>query len=68
LARPNRGTERTNDEREPVVGRQAARSAVEERISELNDWRGETIARVRNLIKQADPEVVKTRKLREGRR
>jgi hypothetical protein len=28
------------------------------RIKELSDWRGETLARVRILIKQADPEVV----------
>ena len=31
---------------------------IEARIKELNDWRGETLARVRRLIKQADPEVV----------
>jgi hypothetical protein len=28
------------------------------RIQELNDWRGKTLARIRALIKQADPEVV----------
>jgi hypothetical protein len=31
---------------------------VDERIEELGDWRGETLARVRALIKQADPDVV----------
>jgi len=31
---------------------------IDERIAELGDWRGETLARVRNLIKEADPEVV----------
>jgi hypothetical protein len=31
---------------------------IDARIEELGDWRGETLARVRNLIKQADPEVV----------
>jgi hypothetical protein len=31
---------------------------IEARIKELSDWRGETLARVRTLIKQADPEVV----------
>ena len=31
---------------------------IEARIKELGDWRGETLARVRILIKQADPEVV----------
>jgi hypothetical protein len=28
------------------------------RIAELGDWRGETLARMRKLIKQADPDVV----------
>ncbi len=31
---------------------------IEARIKELSDWRGETLAKVRRLIKQADPEVV----------
>jgi hypothetical protein len=31
---------------------------IDARIKELSDWRGETLARVRRLIKQADPEVV----------
>src|SRR5262245_25808726 len=31
---------------------------IDARIKELRDWRGETLARVRILIKQADPEVV----------
>jgi hypothetical protein len=31
---------------------------IDARIEELGDWRGETLARVRRLIKQADPEVV----------
>ena len=31
---------------------------VDARIAELDDWRGETLARVRKLIKQADPDVV----------
>ncbi|HLK17070.1 MAG TPA: DUF1801 domain-containing protein [Fimbriimonadaceae bacterium] len=31
---------------------------IDARIEELGDWRGETLARVRNLIKQADREVV----------
>src|SRR5438270_1336387 len=31
---------------------------IEARIKELSDWRGETLARVRSLIKQAVPEVV----------
>jgi hypothetical protein len=31
---------------------------IDARIKELSDWRGETLARVRTLIQQADPEVV----------
>lgn len=31
---------------------------IDARINELNDWRGQTLARIRTLIKQADPEVV----------
>src|SRR5215204_1179568 len=38
---------------------------IEARIKELSDWRGETLARVRTLIKQADPEVVEEVKWRK---
>jgi hypothetical protein len=31
---------------------------IDERIKELGDWRGKTLAQVRALIKQADPDVV----------
>lgn len=31
---------------------------IDERIAELNDWRGEMLARLRALILQADPDVV----------
>jgi hypothetical protein len=37
---------------------------IDARIEELADWRGETLARVRALIKQADPEVVEEWKWR----
>ena len=37
---------------------------IDARIQELGDWRGETLARVRGLIRQADPEVVETWKWR----
>ena len=37
---------------------------IDARIKELGDWRGETLARVRSLIKQADPEVVEEWKWR----
>ena len=37
---------------------------IDARIRELSDWRGETLARVRGLIRQADPEVVEEWKWR----
>jgi hypothetical protein len=37
---------------------------IDARIKELSDWRGETLARVRILIKQADPEVLEEWKWR----
>jgi hypothetical protein len=38
---------------------------LDARIKELGDWRGETLARVRALIKQADPEMVEEVKWRK---
>lgn len=37
---------------------------IDMRIAELNDWRGQTLARVRSLIRQADPQVVEEVKWR----
>jgi hypothetical protein len=37
---------------------------IDARIGELSDWRGETLARVRSLIRQADPEAVEEWKWR----
>jgi hypothetical protein len=37
---------------------------IDARIKELSDWRGEALARVRKLIKQADPEIVEEWKWR----
>src|SRR6476469_2209392 len=37
---------------------------IDERIEELGDWRGEMLARLRSLIKDADPEVVEEWKWR----
>ena len=31
---------------------------IDKRIADLGDWRGETLSRIRKLIKQADPDVV----------
>jgi len=36
----------------------SASERIDERIAELGDWRGETLRRMRGLIREADPEVV----------
>src|SRR5687767_16016552 len=47
-----------------VEGGDSPSRLIDARIKELSDWRGETLARVRTLIKQADPEVVEEWKWR----
>src|SRR3954463_3881121 len=37
---------------------QSASALIDHRIAELGDWRGETLSKMRKLIKQADPDVV----------
>ena len=46
-------------------GQKGAPREIDARIEEQSDWRGETLARVRMLIKQADPEVVEEVKWRK---
>jgi len=41
-----------------------ASELIDKRIAELADWRGETLSRVRKLIKEADPDVVEEWKWR----
>jgi hypothetical protein len=43
---------------------QPASDLISNRIAELDDWRGATLARVRSLIKHADPDVVEEWKWR----
>src|SRR6476660_5002586 len=35
-----------------------ASEQISDRIEELGDWRGDTLARVRKLVKDADPEII----------
>jgi hypothetical protein len=35
-----------------------ASKLIDERISELGDWRGRTLSKVRGIIKEADPDIV----------
>src|SRR5215510_10538523 len=37
---------------------QSASELISKRIAELGDWRGETLSRMRKLIREADPDVV----------
>ena len=39
---------------------QSASELITKRIADLGDWRGETLSRMRKLIKAADPDVVET--------
>ena len=43
---------------------QSPSQLIDARIKELGDWRGEMLARIRTLIKQADPDVVEEWKWR----
>ena len=44
------------------VPSESASALIDERIEELGDWRGKTLAKVRELIHEADPEIVEERK------
>jgi hypothetical protein len=46
-------------------GEASASRLIDARIKALGDWRGETLARVRKLIKEADPDVVEEVKWRK---
>jgi len=41
-----------------------ASKLIDARIEELGDWRGEMLARIRKIVKQADPDVIETWKWR----
>ena len=40
------------------IGSGSASRLIDQRIADLGDWRGDTLTRVRKLIKEEDPEVV----------
>jgi hypothetical protein len=44
------------------VAVESASVFIDQKIKELGDWRGKTLAKVRELIHQADPEIVEERK------
>ena len=51
------------DERAPEADKPPSQ-LIDERITELGDWRGEMLALLRNVIKDADPEVIEEWKWR----
>lgn len=54
-------TKATNDANE---GAETPSQLIDARIEELGDWRGEMLARIRDLIRQTEPEVVEEWKWR----
>ncbi|MFP2956346.1 DUF1801 domain-containing protein [Myxococcus sp. 1LA] len=49
---------------QPVTDGESASKVISEKIAELGDWRGDTLARMRALIKEAAPDVVEEVKWR----
>ena len=71
MSKPATGTDsaavkraRTTVKKVEVKDGDSASHLIDERIRQLNDWRGETLAHVRALIRRADPEVVEEWKWR----
>jgi hypothetical protein len=56
--------EKERNGQDPNGQRRIPARLIDARIKELDDWRGKTLAHVRALIKQAEPEVVETWKWR----
>ena len=55
----SRPTKPTSASAAPV---ESASAFIDEKIKELGDWRGEMLAKVRQIIHEADPEIVEERK------
>ena len=56
---------KTTDDPKSAKGEDSPSRLIDARIAALGDWRGETLARVRKLIKEADPDVVEEVKWRK---
>ena len=41
-----------------TISVESASELIDEKIEELGDWRGKTLAKVRALIREADPEII----------
>ena len=53
-----RNIEDENMKTSGTIGEQSASELITKRIADLRDWRGETLARIRTVIKAAAPDVV----------
>jgi len=47
-----------------IVRVKSASTVIDAKINELGDWRGKTLAKVREIIHKADPEIIEERKWR----
>src|SRR4029077_10446890 len=45
-----------------TIAVESASTFIDEKIAELGDWRGKMLAKVRNIIHEADPEIIEERK------
>ncbi len=65
IEKPSVSAKRTSKKSaEEGKGESSPSELIDAKIKELSDWRGETLARIRGLIKEADPEVVEEWKWR----
>ena len=51
-------------EKQPAEDTKSPSQLIDEKIEELGDWRGRMLSKLRNLIRQADPEAVEEWKWR----
>src|SRR5687768_13852288 len=70
VAEDNHAADDTSMKKNTTASKQATEKdspahLIDARIAALGDWRGETLARVRRIIKEADPEVVEEVKWRK---
>jgi len=59
-----KSTEGKMSKAKETMGATSPSENIDARIRELGDWRGETLARIRSIIKQADPDIVEEWKWR----
>jgi len=64
MKKATKAMKKTKSAAKEAKGTASPARLIDGRIKELGDWRGETLARVRALIKEADPEVVEEWKWR----